>query len=75
MLKLVLPFLLITSALAQQPNLDERRSKILGIVEEELAEVSRLARQQDMKVPDTILRISELNLEKARLYREAENER
>ncbi len=43
-------------------------------MDEELSEVSRLSRQQDYKNPDTLLRVSELNLEKARLFREVENE-
>lgn len=75
MLKYLLVLLFISTAFAQKLSLDERRAKILRIVDEELAETTRLARTQDMKNPDTILRLSELNLEKARLYREAENER
>jgi hypothetical protein len=75
MLKLLFSFLIISQAFAQKMTLDDRRKKIVGIVDEELAEVSRLARQQDFKRPDTLLRVSELNLEKARLWREAENEK
>lgn len=70
----LLSLLLIDSAFAVKLSLDDRRKKILSIVDEELSEVSRLARQQDYKSPDTLLRMSELNLEKGRLYREAENE-
>lgn len=61
-------------AFAAKLTIDERRKKIISIVDEELSEVSRLAKQQDYKSPDTLLRMSELNLEKARLWREAENE-
>ena len=76
MLKGLLLLALITStAFAEKLTLDARRKKIIGIVDEELAEVSRLARQQDFKSPDTLLRVAELNLEKARLWREQENER
>lgn len=67
--------LFINTAFAERLNFDQRRSKIISIVDEELAEVTRLARQQDQKVPDTLFRISELNLEKARIYRETENEK
>lgn len=75
MLKYLLLFVLIAeAAFAARLSLDDRRKKILSIIDEELSEVSRLARQQDNKNPDTLLRLSELNLEKARLYREAENE-
>ena len=55
--------------------LDQRRTEIIRIVDEELSEVYRLAQQQDFRQPDTILRISELNLEKARHWKEAENEK
>ncbi len=75
MLKIVFLLVLISqSVFAVKLTLDERRKKILSIVDEELGEVARLAKQQDYKYPDTLLRLSELNLEKARLYREAENE-
>jgi tetratricopeptide (TPR) repeat protein len=66
-------FILI-SAFANALTLDERRVKIENIVNEELAEVTRLAEQQDNKKPETLLRISELYLEKARLWRETEND-
>lgn len=75
MLKILFLLLIIVqAAFAAKLSLDERRRKILAIVDEELSEVSRLAKQQEYKSPDTLLRLSELNLEKARLYREAENE-
>lgn len=75
MLKLLLISVLCVNAVwGAKLSLDERRKKILSIVDEELSEVSRLAKQQDYKSPDTLLRLSELNLEKARLWREAENE-
>ena len=75
MLKYFFLFLVISTALAQKLTLDERRSKILSIVDEELAEVSRLAKQQNFKDPNILVRMSELSLEKARLWKEAENEK
>ncbi len=75
MLKYLLLSLLISTAFAQKLSLDERRTKIISIVDEELAEVSRLAKQQSYKDPNILLRMSELNLEKARLWREVENEK
>lgn len=75
MLKYLLLILLVTPVFAQKLSLDDRRAKIVSIVNEELAEVKRLARQQEYKNPDTLLRIAELYLEKARHYREAENDR
>lgn len=70
----LLLFLISFSVLAQKPSMDQRRKQILAIVDEELAEVSRLASQQNFSNPDIILRVSELNMEKARLWRETENE-
>ena len=75
MLKYLFFFLMISTAFAQKLTLDERRTKIISIVDEELAEVSRLAKQQSYKDPSILLRMSELNLEKARLWREVENEK
>ncbi|MCM2350019.1 MAG: hypothetical protein NDI69_08350 [Bacteriovoracaceae bacterium] len=75
MLKFFLLFLIvIQSVLAARLTVDDRRRKIIAIVDQELAEVSRLAKQQNFKSPDTLFRMAELNLEKARLYREMENE-
>ncbi len=71
---LLLTFFIFETAIAARLTLDDRRKKIVAIVDEELSEVSRLAKQQDYKSPATLLRLSELYLEKGRLYREAENE-
>lgn len=76
MLKLLFAFVLVTGVVyAQKLSMDQRRQQIIHIVDEELAEVTRLAKQQNYKSPDTLLRVSELNLEKARIWREVENER
>lgn len=75
MLRLLIVFMVICqSVLAQNISVDERRQKILQIIDQELAEVNRLAKQQQYRSPDTILRMAELNLEKARHWREMENE-
>ena len=75
MLKLLLIFLILSqSAFARKLTMDDRRKQIIEIVEDELKEVTQLAKQEDFRSPDTLLRISELNLEKARLWREVENE-
>jgi hypothetical protein len=71
----LLATLTFNSVYAQRMSLDERRAKIILIINEELDEVSRLAKTQNYSNPDTLLRMSELNLEKARHYREAENEK
>jgi tetratricopeptide (TPR) repeat protein len=54
-------------------SLDERRQQIIEIIDEELDEISRLSREVKGKNPDYLLRMAELNLEKARLWREKEN--
>ena len=75
MLKISFIFLiLVQAAFAQKLTMDNRRKQIISIVDDELQEVSRLAKQEDFRSPDHLLRISELNLEKARLWRETENE-
>ena len=71
---LLLLVISIEGSFAARLSLDQRRQKILAIVDEELSEVSRLSKQQNGKKPDTLLRVAELNLEKARIYREVENE-
>lgn len=71
---LLLALLVCQPVFSQKLSLDQRRKQILSIVDEELAETTRLAKQSNFRYPDHLLRISELNLEKARLWREVENE-
>lgn len=78
MLKLILSALLVSSvALGQggKPSEDQRRQKILAIINEELSEVIRLSKQKNDRDPELLLRAAELNLERARLLRESENEK
>ena len=56
-------------------SIEERRAGLLKIIDEELKEIARLNRHQKREDPDFLLRIAELYLEKARLYKEYENER
>ncbi len=75
MLKYALVLLCLSQlSFAEKLSLDARRKQILEIVDQELSEVTRLAKQENFGSPDTLLRVSELNLEKARLWREQENE-
>lgn len=55
-------------------SLDERRERIISIIDEELSEINRLSSQVKGANPDYLLRMAELNLEKARLWREKENQ-
>lgn len=73
----LIKFFLVTLILIQSAfaiTLDERRKKIIGIIDEELSEVSRLNKQTGSRNPDNLLRMAELYLEKARLWREKENQ-
>lgn len=74
MLKFLFLLLITQSVFAQKLTMDQRRKQILSIVDDEIKEVTRLAKQESFSNPDTLLRISELNLEKGRLFRENENE-
>lgn len=62
-------------AVAAKLSEDQRRGRILQIIDEELQEVIRLSKQRDNNDPELLLRAAELNLEKARLQRESENEK
>jgi hypothetical protein len=52
---------------------DERRQQLIGVINEELGEISRLNKQIGARKPTLLLRMAELYLEKARLINEAEN--
>ena len=54
-------------------EVEKRRNKIIKIINLELKEVERLSKSQGERDPDLLLRLAELYLEKARLYREREN--
>lgn len=66
--------LLLTAQAAFSLSLDERRQRIVSIIDEELSEIQRLSTQVKGANPDHLLRMAELNLEKARLWREKENQ-
>ena len=55
--------------------IENRRAGLLKIIDEELRELKRLNRHQQREDPDFMLRMAELYLEKARLYKEYENTR
>lgn len=74
MLRYAFGIFLISTQLTYAQNIDSRRQQILKIVDEELMEVSRLAKQQNYQSPDTLFRMAELNLEKGRHWLDFENE-
>lgn len=63
-------FLFLSSVLG-----NERRNKIVDVINEELKEVARLSRQLQNKDPNLLLRMAELYLEIARIKKEEENEK
>lgn len=67
-------FLFLFSSFAYGQSVEQRRQGILKIIDQELDEVRRLSSQSQNNNPDYLLRTAELYLEKARLYREKENE-
>jgi len=72
---LLLTCLLSSAVFAAKDSPDNRRERIVGIINEELSEVIRLSKQRDNSDPELLLRAAELNLEKARLVREVEHEK
>jgi TolA-binding protein len=72
-MKIIILVLILSSSFAFADKNSDRRSKIINIINEELSEVKRLNKQRKNNDPNLILRMAELNLEKARLWREKEN--
>lgn len=72
-MRIVLFCFLLLSANVFALSLDERRQQIIEIIDEELDEISRLSKDVKGQNPNYLLRMAELNLEKARLWREKEN--
>lgn len=72
--KYIISIILITfSSINILANANERREQLIGVINEELGEISRLNKQIGSKKPTLLLRMAELYLEKARLINEAEN--
>lgn len=68
-------FLLILFTLISGPDsiADDRRDRLIGVINEELSEVTRLSKTLSHRDPKLLVRLAELNLEKARLIKEEEN--
>lgn len=74
MLKILLVLLISTVNVFSQSSIDQRRKEIISIIDEELSEVNRLSRTTSRNRADYLLRSAELYLEKARVWKEKENE-
>ncbi|MBT3981107.1 MAG: tetratricopeptide repeat protein [Bacteriovoracaceae bacterium] len=53
----------------------DKRGALLQVIDEEIGEVSRLSKQSKGRNPRLLLRLAELNLEKARHLKERENDK
>lgn len=75
MKKLLISTLLLTSLNLFGSDLSDRRNDLIKVIDEELNEVSRLTKQTNGRNPEFILRLAELQFEKAKLIKENENEK
>lgn len=74
---LLVKYLLISFALLFSLNsfAKSKREQLLGIVNEELKEITRLNKQTRSSRPNLLLRMAEILLEKARIIKDGENEK
>lgn len=70
----VLLLVILFSINARAADIDKRRDGIINLLNEELTEVTRLSSQVDHQNPNLLLRMGQINLEKARLLKEKEND-
>ena len=69
----ILIFFFLFVSLSVRAGVDDRRSQLLNVIDEELREITRLNQRTRGQKPDLLLRMAELLLEKARLSKEIEN--
>ncbi|MCP4914133.1 MAG: hypothetical protein GY909_13560 [Oligoflexia bacterium] len=72
-MKKVLLLLFLILSVPSMANIEQRRSQLIEVIDEELNEISRLNKQVGARNPNLLLRMAELYLEKARLIKEREN--
>ncbi|OUR98927.1 hypothetical protein A9Q84_05815 [Halobacteriovorax marinus] len=72
-MKLLLLFVLLLGSVQLSADSTSRRNELIGVIDQELREVTRLNKQTRTSKPDLLLRMAELMLEKARLLKELEN--
>lgn len=56
-------------------DVEQRRSELLSVLDEELREVTRLNKQIGAQRPDLMLRMAQILLEKGRLLKDSENQK
>lgn len=72
---LIMTGLLFSLSFGTMGNVDHRRAQLIGVIDQELREVTRINQQTNSSNPEMLLRMAELLLEKARLIKEQENTR
>jgi tetratricopeptide (TPR) repeat protein len=75
LLKRKIAILLLLISFSVTANVDHRRAQLIGVIDQELREVTRINQQSNSNNPTLLLRMAELLLEKARLIKEQENTR
>ncbi|MFZ4713954.1 MAG: hypothetical protein ACOYL6_09595 [Bacteriovoracaceae bacterium] len=73
-MKLLLFVILFSFVVHAEEDVERRRTGLLNLLNEEQTEVTRLSKQVEHQNPNLLLRIAEINLEKARLIKEKEND-
>jgi tetratricopeptide (TPR) repeat protein len=67
--------LLFSSVNIAKADVEQRRSELLKVLDEELREVTRLNKQIGAQRPDLMLRMAQILLEKGRLLKDLENQK
>lgn len=68
-------FLTMTFSHFASADVEQRRTELLKVLDEELREVARLNKQIGAQRPDLMLRMAQVLLEKARLLKDLENQK
>jgi len=72
---LCLGFIFTTSVETAKADVEQRRTELLKVLDEELREVTRLNKQIGSQRPDLMLRMAQVLLEKGRLLKDLENQK
>lgn len=72
---LCLGFIFTAVSTSAYADIEQRRSELLKVLDEELREVTRLNKQIGSKRPDLMLRMAQSLLEKGRLLKDLENQK
>ena len=68
-------FIFISVVKQAHADVEQRRSELIKVLDEELREVTRLNKQIGSERPDLMLRMAQVLLEKGRLLKDSENQK